>query len=114
MPESHWQCRENQANVSAARDVVRNDQDWPPQSAEILSADDVRVAKNLCGGPNQCVVDRKPEPANEFALRPAGIDVFGAGCGRLLQDALDVSNGLGVGKGSFVEFHVKLFFQGAQ
>jgi len=44
----------------------------PPQSAEILSADDVRVAKNLCGGPKQCVVDRKPEPANEFPLRPAG------------------------------------------
>src|SRR5882762_5466405 len=114
MPESRRQCRENQANVSAARDVVRNYQDWPPQSAEILSADDVRVAKNLCGGPNQCVVDRKPEPANEFPLRPAWIDIFGAACRWLLQDALNIANGLGIRESGFVKFHVKLFLQRAQ
>ncbi len=83
------------------------------QAAKVLASHDPRVAEDLRGRPDQHVVDRQPQQTDGFALRPARIAVFGAATGRLLQDALDVSNGSGFGEGGFVEFHVKLFLQGA-
>ena len=55
---SQRQGGKNQSDVSAARDVIRNDEDRPAQSAKILTADDARMTENLCGGPDERVVDR--------------------------------------------------------
>jgi len=108
------QCGENQSNIGAARDVIRNDERRSAQSTKILAASDARVAENLRGRPDERIVDRKPQPANWFSLRPARIRVFAAPCRGLLQARSTSANGLRIGEGGFVEFHVKLFLQGAK
>ena len=82
--------------------MVGNDQHGSTQTAEIVAADDARVAENLRGGPDEGVVNGKPQPANGLALRPVRINVFCAPRAWLLQDALDVGDGLGTSESSFV------------
>src|SRR5216684_1041687 len=104
---------ENQADISAAGNVVRNDENRSAQAAEIFAAQNTRMTKNLRRGPDERVVDREAQPADGSALRPARVEVCGApGCG-LLQEALDIGNGFCAGELSFVEFHVELFLESA-
>src|SRR5690242_10243670 len=97
------QCGKNQADVGASRDVVRDDEHRSAYSAKILTAQDARMAQDLCGGPSEGVIDREAQPANGFTLRPARIDVFGALSGWLLQDALNIGDRPGAGEGGFVK-----------
>src|SRR6266566_1294543 len=110
---SRRQRGENQTDVGAARDVVRNDEDRSAQAAKILAAHDARVAEDLRGGPDERVIDRETQPANGFALRPARIAVFRFPRIGLLKKPLDLSGRFCIGEGRLVEFHVELGFQGA-
>jgi len=75
---------ENQADIGAAGNVIRNDENRPAQAAEIFAAQNARMTKNLRRGPDERVVDREAQPADGRALGPARIEVFGAlGCGLL-------------------------------
>ncbi len=80
----------------------------------MFATHDARVAEDLRGGPDQGVIHHEPQPANELALCPSRVNVLASAGGGLLQESLNVRNCLCVRKGRFVEFHVKLFLQGAQ
>src|SRR5882672_9903143 len=103
MAVARRQSGEKQPDVGAARDVVGNDQHWPPQATKILAADDAWVAKDLRGGPDECVIDREPQPADRFALRPSRIDVFGAAGSGLFEDPFHIGDGLGINESSFIK-----------
>ncbi len=113
MAKTKRQRRENQPDVRAARNVIRNDEHGAVQAAQMFAPHDSRMAQNLRGWPNQRIVNREAQPAHRLALRPTRINVFGAASGRFLQQALDVGDGLGLGERRFAEFHVERFFKGA-
>src|ERR1700674_167027 len=113
MAEAQRQGCENQADIGAASNVIRNDENWTAQAAEIFPAQNARMTKNLRCGPDERVVDREAQPADGRAMAPARVEVFGAlGCG-LLEEALDFGDGFSVGKFGFVQFHVELFLESA-
>ncbi len=114
MAESHRQRGEDQPDVGTASDVIRNDQHWTGDIPEMFATHDARVAEDLRGGPDQRVVRAKPQPADELALCPSRVNVLASVGSGLLQESLNVSNRFCIRKGGFVEFHVKLFLQGAQ
>jgi len=64
--------RENQADIGAAGDVIRNDEKRSAQAAEIFAAQNARMTKNLRCGPDERVVDREAQPADGLALGQRG------------------------------------------
>src|SRR6266850_5356682 len=84
---------ENQADVGATGDVIRNDEHRSTQAADIFAAQNAGMTKNLRRGPDERVVNREAQPADGRALGPARVEVFGALGRGLLQEALDVGYG---------------------
>src|SRR5882724_725675 len=104
---------ENQANIGATGDVIRNDENRSAQAAEIFAAQNARMTKNLHRGPDECVVDREAQPADGLALGPARVAVFSAPGRGLLEEPLDIGDGFSAGEFGFVELHVELFLESA-
>ncbi len=72
------------------------------------------MREDLRGRPDERVVDQQAEDADGFALRPVRVGMFGALRMWLGEQVLDVGDGLGLGEGGFVEFHVELRFEGGE
>src|SRR6266852_7151096 len=113
MTKARRQGGEDEADVSAARDVIGNDENGAADILKIFAAEDFGVAENLRGRPDERVVDREAEPADGLALGPARVGVFRAASGGLMEQVLDVSDGSCFGEGGFVEFELIALLQGA-
>jgi len=71
---------QDQADIGAASDVIRNDDGWAFEILQVVAADYAGVAEELGGGPDQRVINDQAREADRFALRPTrvmvGVGVF--------------------------------------
>ena len=57
MTESRGECGEDEPDIGATSDVIRNNDDGSAEILQMVAAEDARVSQKLRGGPDERVIN---------------------------------------------------------
>jgi len=116
MTESRGECGEDEPDISATSDVIRNNDDGSAEILQMVAAENARVSQKLRGRPDERVIKEEAREAYGFAESPLGIVMvrtrtFGGG---LRDKFFEVGDRFCFGEGGFVELDVVAVFEGRE
>ncbi len=116
MTESRGECGEDEPDIGATSDVIRNNDDGSAEILQMVAAENARVSQQLRGGPDERVIKEEAREAYGFAESPVRVVMVRRGTfsGGLRDKFFEVGDRLCLGEGGFVELDVVAVFEGRE
>ena len=116
MTESRGECGEDEPDIGATSDVIRNNDDGSAEILQMVAAENARVRQKLRGGPDEHVIKEEAREAHGFAESPVRVVMVRTGTfgGGLRDEFFEVGDRFCLGEGGFVELDVVAMFEGRE